>query len=400
MINNTSTRDDPAQLPDPTGRLDWRARTLLKAMEAVGWPKVSESAVARARRDLRLLLDTTSVWRPVARVQESHAVGPKGNIPLRIYTPLLKRDGDAALLVWFHGGGFVLGDLDTADPTCRALAEKSGAVVVSVDYRLCPEHAFDDGVNDAYAAALWAFSHARALGCDPARVAIGGDSAGGTFTALVTQRLRDTGGPRPAAQVLVYPCTDCSQAIANHDPDVAKFLTWDTVAWFTSHSHPGRDLQDPTVSPYYHADLSGLPPAVLVTAECDLLCTDGEAYAAKLRAAGVPVGHRRYDGQIHGFFMMDLVFPAARRAQRFVADAIRAMQPVAQSAITEVDSLPASVATLSPLQRWTKVLAERSPVLVTMRLGATLFDHWRSSLGGTAKPLPRSSKAVFEETVA
>lgn len=367
------------KLPHPTGQLDRRARALLAAMETVRWPKVSGSSVANARRDLRLMLESTSIWRPVARVQQAAIPGPKGPIPLRIYTPIFKgREG--ALLVWFHGGGFVLGDLETADPTCRALAEKSGAVVVSVDYRLCHENTFEDGVNDAYAATLWAFRHARALGCDPSRVAIGGDSAGGTFTALVAQRLRDSGGPRPAAQVLVYPCTDCSQAIANRDPDVAKFLTWETVEWFASHNPTTVDLQDPSLSPYYHEDLSGLSPAVLVTAECDLLCTDGEAYADKLRAAGVPVTQQRYDGQIHGFFMMDMIFPAARRAQRFVADAIRAMQPVTQCAFEEADRLPASVITLTAMQRLTKVMVERSPALVAFRMGTTLLNYWSGSL--------------------
>jgi acetyl esterase len=369
----------------------------LTAMEAIGWPKASESAVAQARRDLRLLLQTTSIWRPVARVQEARASGPKGEIPLRIYTPILKRR-EGPLLVWFHGGGFVVGDLETADPTCRSLAEKSGATVISVDYRLSPEHAFDDGVNDAYAATLWAFNHARALGCDPSRVAIGGDSAGGTFAALVAQRLREANGPRPALQVLVYPCTDCSQSLANRDPDIAKFLTWETVEWFAAHSFAGRDLKHPSVSPYYCNDLSGLPPTVLVTAECDLLCTDGEAYAARLRAAGVTVRQQRYEGQIHGFFMMDLVFPAARRAQRFAAEAIRAMRPVAQPAIAGDEALPASVVTLSPARRLTKVALDRSPGLIGLRLGATLFHHWREDRRTRADALhPFEIDAVVEE---
>lgn len=373
--------DSAQKLAFPTGRLDRRAQALLAAMEAVRWPKVSDSSVAKARDDLRLLLETASIWRPVARIHEARISGPKGEIPLRIYTPVFKgREG--ALLVWFHGGGFVLGDLETADPTCRALAEKSGAVVVSVDYRRCPEFGFSDGVNDAYAATLWAFRHARALGCDPSRIVVGGDSAGGTFTALVAQRLRDTGGPRPAGQVLVYPCTDCSQSIANHDPEVAKFLTWETVEWFASHSQANLDLKDPSVSPYFHDDLSRLPPAILVTAECDLLCTDGEAYADKLRAAGVRVTHQRYDGQIHGFFMMDMIFPAARRAHRFVADAIRALQPVEQPAIEEADKLPASVVQLSMTRRLVKVAMDRSPLLVALRMGTSLLGNWSKPLAG------------------
>lgn len=371
--------DDYKTLPHPTSRLDWRARLLLRSMEVSGWPKVSESDVAKARRDLRMMLDTTSIWRPVARVQQARIAGPKGEIPLRIYTPLIK-DRAGTMLVWFHGGGSVLGDLETADPTCRALAEKSGAVVVSVDYRLCPEHKFGDGVDDAYAATMWAFRHARALGCDPSRVAIGGDSAGGTFTALVAQRLRDSGGPRPAAQVLVYPCTDCSLELANHDPAVAQLLTWDTVEWFAGHSHEEENRTDPAISPYHHEDLSDLPPAVLVTAECDLLCTDGEAYAVKLRAAGIPVAQRRYDGQIHGFFMMDRVFPAAREAHRFVGRALRTMQPVAQPKFDEALRLPPSVISLTPLQRFAKVAAERSPLMVAMRLGETLMSNWSGGL--------------------
>lgn len=366
------------RLPHPTSQLDWRAKAWLKTMDSIGWPKVSQSSVEEARRDLRLLLQTTSIWRPVKRVQEVKIAGPHGEIPLRIYTPLIQRAG--AMLVWFHGGGFVVGDLETADPTCRSLAELSGATVVSVDYRLAPENHFNAGVDDAYAATLWAFEHARALGCDPSRVAIGGDSAGGTLTALVAQRLKAAGGPQVALQALVYPCTDISQGLANRDPGVAQLLTWETVAWFESQSSGDLDRQHPSVSAYYSPDVTGLAPAVLVTAECDLLCTDGEAYAERLSEAGVPLRQVRYDGQIHGFFMMDMVFPAAREAQRFVADSIRAMKPVAQPADLVQKPLPASLVTMSPARRLAKVTMDRSPVMIGFRLATTLFNHLR---GGT-----------------
>lgn len=365
-------------LPHPTSQLDWRAKIWLKTMDSIGWPKVSDSSVAEARRDLRLLLQTTSIWRPVKRVQEVTIPGPHGPIAMRIYTPLVPRAG--ALLVWFHGGGFVVGDLETADPTCRSLAERSGATVISVDYRLSPENHFSAGVDDAYAATLWAFAHARALGCDPARVAIGGDSAGGTLTALVAQRLKAASGPQVALQLLVYPCTDISQGLANRDPGVAHFLTWETVAWFESQSSGDLDRTDPAVSAYYSPDVSGLAPAVLITAECDLLCTDGEAYGERLKAAGVPVAQKRYDGQIHGFFMMDMVFPAAREAHRFAAEALRAMKPVAQPASLVQKPLPPTVRTLSPAQRLAKVTMDRSPAMIGIRLATTMFNHWRGGL--------------------
>lgn len=376
---------DDGTLSPPRGKLDWRARLWLTAMETVGWPKVSESTVAEARRDLRLLLQTTSIWRPVARVQQAIVRGPKGDIPLRIYTPFA-RSRTKPLLVWFHGGGFVVGDLETADPTCRSLAEQSGATVISVDYRLSPEHSYADSVDDAHAATLWAFDHARALGCDPAQVALGGDSAGGTFTALVAQRLRNAGGPMPALQVLVYPCTDNSQSQANRNPDVAKFLTWETVEWFASHSLAGQDLRDPVISPYFREDLSGLPPTILVTAECDLLCTDGEAYATRLRAANVEVRQRRYNGQIHGFFMMDMVFPAARSAHRFVAQAIRSMKPSPLREDVGDSPLPENILTLSATRRLAKVALDRSPAMVGLRLTSTLVKRWSGAIYGSKNP--------------
>jgi len=368
-----------ARRPDrgaPPG-LDWRAWSFLEWLRVVGWPKLADSSVAQARADLRQLLSITSLWHPVCRVGDANVAGRDAGVPVRVYVPFTGRE-PRPLLVWFHGGGFVLGDLTIADPTCRALANRSGAVVVSVDYRLAPEHSILDGIDDAYAAAQWAMRHAAALGCDPSRVAVGGESAGATLAALVAQCCRDNGDPMPALQVLVYPCTDCTMALCDPHPPTAQLLTWEGCDWFAGHCFVNVDRADPRVSPYRAADHSRLPRALVITAGCDLLCLDGEAYARRLRQAGVHVDLKRYEGQIHGFFMMDMIFPAARRAQRRVASALAAMPTGRNAAAGETATATTpSIAWAGPEQRavsaW-KELWSRLPPLVAVRVGRSLLE--------------------------
>ncbi|HJQ58594.1 MAG TPA: alpha/beta hydrolase, partial [Vineibacter sp.] len=312
----------------PPDQVDWRARAWIDGFMASGWPRFADRTVEQARDDLRFLIRATSVWLPVRSVGEAVIASPRADIPVRIYVPL-SGTSPRPLLVWFHGGGFTVGDLETADPTCRALANRSGAVVVSVDYRLAPEHGILDAVDDACAATQWAIRNAAALGCDPGRVAVGGDSAGATLSALVCLRCRDNGEPSPAFQVLVYPCTDCTMQLCDRGID-RPLLDWATIDWFREHCRfsgpsPVLDGADPRISAYRAPDHSGLPPALVLTGGADLLAPDGEAYAQRLRAAGVAVSERRFEGQIHGFFTMDLVFRAARQAQRLAAQAIAAM---------------------------------------------------------------------------
>ncbi len=316
-----SERAAPERHGRPAG-LDPRARAFLAWLDVIGWPSIAERSPAQARRDVRILAAATSRVESVAKVADRTIPGPGGPLPLRMYTPRRGRL-PRPVLVWFHGGGFVVGDLFSADATCRALANRSGAVVVSVDYRLAPEHPPPAAVEDCVAATRWVATHAGDLGGDPGRVAVGGDSAGGALAALVALAARKA-GPLIVFQLLIYPATDLALA----HPSVAdysgpgSFLDQDTLAWFARHYLDGRDPADPALSPFYAADLAGLPPALVITAECDPVRDDGEAYAARLRAAGGAADVARYPGQLHGFFAMDLLFPAARRAQRRAGEAL------------------------------------------------------------------------------
>ncbi len=233
------------------------------------------------------------------------APGAEHDVPVRVYTPADAVGGDAPLLLWIHGGGWVIGDLDTADATARALANRSGAVVVSVDYRLSPEHTAPAALDDALAALTWSVENAELLGVNAAKVAVGGDSAGGNLAAALCIRVRDEFGPDIDFQLLVYPVVDCTLSHPSIEENAeGYFLTKDTMEWFTGHYLGGLDPKDPLVSPLYADTLAGLPPALVITAEFDPLRDEGEAYAAALRDAGVQVEAVRYDGQIHGFMGM------------------------------------------------------------------------------------------------
>lgn len=221
-----------------------------------------------------------------------------------------------AALVWFHGGGWVIGSVDTHEALCRDLAAVTGAAVFSVDYRLAPEHPFPAAADDAMDATSAIIAEAGRLGVHPARVAVGGDSAGGQLATVVARRLRDLGGPMPAAQVLVYPVTDLAAAPGEHPSwrtnGAGYLLTADTMDYFADCYVPDRALRtDPDVSPLRAPDLSGLPPALVITSEYDPLRDQGEAYAAAMRRAGVDVVAARYDGTIHLFLQLR----ATRRCQ-------------------------------------------------------------------------------------
>jgi acetyl esterase len=252
--------------------------------------------------------------------------GPAGELPVRVYTPA----GDAGstglpVLVWFHGGGWVIGDLETADGDARSLAIGAGVVVVSVDYRLAPEHPFPAAVDDAVAAVRWVVDNAGSLGVDPARLAVGGDSAGGNLAAVVAQQLRD-GGPAIAFQLLVYPVTDAHLGTASMDENAeGYFLSKEVMIWFRGHYLGDGDRGDPRISPLLASDeaLTGLPPALVVTAQYDPLRDEGEAYAERLRQAGVDATATRYDGVIHGFFSMRDMIPDGVAATTEATTALR-----------------------------------------------------------------------------
>jgi acetyl esterase len=242
---------------------------------------------------------------------------------VRVYRP----DGDdLPVLVWYHGGGFTIGDLETADATCRQLATRGGCVVVSADYRLAPEHPFPAAVDDGWDVLTWVGQHGADIGGDTSRLAVGGDSAGGNVAAVVTHLTRDRGGPALALQVLVYPWTDLRMGHPSVEENADGYLlTRDTLAWFRNHYVGANeaDVLNPLASPLLAEDLSGLPPALIITAEFDPLRDEGEEYGRRLEQAGVPVKVHRYDGMIHGFFPLVGVFDACNQAVDEAADAVR-----------------------------------------------------------------------------
>jgi acetyl esterase len=250
---------------------------------------------------------------PVGSTEDRAVPGATGDLRARVYRP--EASGPVPTVVLVHGGGWVIGDLETHDNMARSLCRDCRAVVVSVDYRLAPEFPFPAAVDDAVAATSWAAEHLDDLGGDQ-RLAVAGDSAGGNLAAVVCQQLRDRGGPALAGQLLIYPATDVSGDYPSRVENAeGYFLDLATMAWFINHYAPDRSAyDDPRVSPLKADDLSGLPPAVVVTAEFDPLRDEGEAYAVRLRDAGVATQVRCFDGMIHGFFDMGAVSPAAQKA--------------------------------------------------------------------------------------
>ncbi|MBP2473972.1 acetyl esterase [Crossiella equi] len=260
-------------------------------------------SVAQARRQLR---ETTALIKgpdlPMAEIRELSVPGPGGPIRCRLYLPE-HVPTPAPALVFFHGGGWVTGDLDTHDHVCRTLAQHAGVVVLSADYRLAPEHPFPAAVEDALAVFRYAVDQSASLGINPAQVAVGGDSAGGNLSIVTTQLTRHDDGPKPVFQLLFYPATDFSVRRESRLLFGRNFvLTEERMTWFESKylANPD-DVHDHRASPLLTEDLSGLPPAYLATAGFDPLRDEGEAYAARLAEAGVPVFLRRHRGLIHGF---------------------------------------------------------------------------------------------------
>ncbi len=251
--------------------------------------------------------------------------GQHGDFAVRCYRPAGSVPGDTlGCLVWIHGGGFVIGDLDTADSTCRALANEAEVVVVSVDYHLAPEHPYPAAIDDVISALDWVVAHAGDLGVDVARLAVGGDSAGGNLAAVACQLARAAHSPVIAFQLLVYPAVDLAEDHpSRHENGEGYFLTQESMIWFGRQYLAGRDPATPRVSPLLASDLSRLPPAMVITAEFDPLRDEGLAYADALEAAGVPVERVHFDGEIHGFFDFDFL-PDCAVARTRAAAAIRA----------------------------------------------------------------------------
>ena len=253
---------------------------------------------------------------------------PEGPIAARFYRA---QDGGrpSPLLVFFHGGGWMLGSVDGYDTVCRRLAVKGGCAVLSVDYRLAPETTFPGAVNDAYAAALWAARNARALDIDPEAIAVGGDSAGGNLAAVLAQMSRDSGEFRIALQVLIYPCTDLSREYPSYVRNATGYmLTRAAMHWFISTYVPNpADRWDQRASPMLRPDLGGLARTLIIAAEFDPLVDDNEAYAARLRQAGVPTRYEFFPGMHHPFFTLGAYIDDAAKAEDLIAEEMKALVP-------------------------------------------------------------------------
>lgn len=259
----------------------------------------------------------------VAKIENRSIPGPADQIPIRIYTP--QGLGPFPVVVHIHGGGWVIGSLDTCDDVCRALCNLSESLIVSVDYRLAPEHRYPAGLDDCYAALQWVAEHAPSINGDAARIALCGDSSGGNLAAATALYARDHGGPNATFQALIYPVTNCGFDTASYHQKACGFgLTRDAMVFFwTSYLAVPEHGNDAYASPLRASNLTGLPPALIVTAEHDPLRDDGEAYAARLHREGVPVHVTRYLDMNHGFFNCGAMYDSAARAIHEVADSLK-----------------------------------------------------------------------------
>jgi acetyl esterase len=290
-------------------------RALLLVMRVVGGKPMDQLSVPEARKAVMALIPKSRQPGPALMISNRTIPGPAEEIPIRIYTPEGK--GPFPLVVFFHGGGFVVGNLDNDDGICRTLSAGAGCTLVSVDYRLAPEHKFPAAPDDCLAATRWAAQHAAEFNADPARCVLAGASAGGNLAAVTALRIRDEGGPVLGGQLLLYPVTDY------HTPPTPSYLanangyllTRDLMVWFWQHYlKDASEANNPYASPLRAPNLSSLPPALVITAEYDPLRDEGERYAQRLQQAGVPTVQLRYGGMIHGFFMLGDLFSESRQA--------------------------------------------------------------------------------------
>jgi acetyl esterase len=286
--------------------LDPQIAGILALLDQLGAPPLAEGTPQAARAAFRISavdLRDPSTLAPVRSTEDATIPGPAGDIPIRIYRPDI--DGTAPTIAFFHGGGFVIGDIETHDDQARLICRDAAMVVVSVDYRLAPEHPFPAGFDDCLAATRWVAEHVESLGGDPERIVVGGDSAGANLAAAVALASR-TAGPSLAAQFLIYPVVDfTADAVYPSRTENAEgyLLTEPDMSWFHgNYVGDGLDLRDPRLSPLLADDLTGAPAAVVGTAEFDPLRDEGDAYAEALADAGVKVWHHRFDGMIHGFY--------------------------------------------------------------------------------------------------
>jgi acetyl esterase len=290
--------------------LDSEARLLLDLMDKAtqdGRPRLSALPHAVGRKAVDKMSEDSEAAPPdVASVHDGAIAGPGGEIRFRRYRPLGAATGPLPTLIYYHGGGFVIGNIETHDSTCRRLANKSRCQVISIDYRLAPEHPFPAPIDDGIAAFRHIRDNAAAFEADPKKIAVGGDSAGGAMAAVVCQDARRAGEKMPAFQMLIYPATDSSkQSASRQDFAQGYFLDKELMDWFwNAYAPAGTDLTDLRLSPLLEQDFKGLPPAFVLTAGFDPLRDEGRAYANRLIDAGVKTTYVNYPGTVHGFFSM------------------------------------------------------------------------------------------------
>jgi acetyl esterase/lipase len=324
--------------------LDPHSKRLLDMLAAAGTPPAAALTPAEMREGFRRLTEMVGAKNvPIAAVENGELPGPDGPLPYRLYIPDPAAEGPQPACVYFHGGGVVLGDIDTHDALCRMLANESGCRVISVAYRLAPEHKFPTALYDGVAAVQWVAANAAKLAIDPARLAVAGDSAGAGIAAAACQIACQNGGPRIALQVLLCPALDLTaqteswRALAS-----GYFLDKATLDWFLEQAcPPGTDLKDPRLSAIYGPISGDLPPAQIHTAEFDPLRDEGEMYAQLLRRVGVPVQYTCHEGMLHHFYGMASAIPAARPIVQQIGAAMRQAlaRPAPRAAVSNQPAL-------------------------------------------------------------
>ncbi|QBD76912.1 alpha/beta hydrolase [Ktedonosporobacter rubrisoli] len=308
--------------------LDPQARALMEQLHAQARPALSHLSATQLRAGDDEIIPLTGEPVVVSKVEQVKIPGPGGPLPLRIYTPA--GTGPFPVLVYFHGGGWVVCNLETHDSLCRTLANTANSIVISVDYRLAPENPFPAAFEDAYAVTEWAARHADKLGADPTRIAVGGDSAGGNLAAGVALEARERGAFSVTCQALIYPVLDYYQPASSSYTAYAEgyFLSGKDMPWYYQQYLPsGFDGKDARVAPVLASDLRGLPPALIITAEYDPTRDGAELYAMRLKEAGVEVSLTRYEGMMHAFVLLAGVFEQGRKARQqvgtFLQEALR-----------------------------------------------------------------------------
>lgn len=317
-----------AQNPQPP-KADPDMQKVLDAMAALKPEPIEKLSPQQARQQptaadavKKVLADAgkSTAPEPGVSMKSMTVQGKDGSFPVHVFTPEGK--GPFPVVVYYHGGGFVIADTKVYEASVRALAKGAGAIVVSADYRRAPEHTFPTQPEDAFAAYQWAIEHAREINGDPLRVAVAGESAGGNLATVVSMMARDRKVQLPLHQLLVYPVVDNDMNNASYKKNAnAKPLNKAMMGWFFKHY--GADPKNPYALPMKAASLAGLPPATVITAEIDPLMSEGKAYAERLQKDGVPVAYRHYTGVTHEFFGMGAVLPKAREAQQFASGELR-----------------------------------------------------------------------------